>query len=775
MGSEGLVSPFARAEKAYAAFWLPGRCLTQNRLLQSGVRPLPLASMDCPSEPDSGLLAELRRREPHMSPRRLVRGLAQALVVTSLATTAIAGSAPSGPAGGEMAAPASPDADARAHWAFRPLPLAADAPQERAAGQGRPAEAGRWIDRYFAEQHAKRGLQALPPADRATWLRRATYDLTGLPPTPKEIADFLADESPGARERVIERLLASPAYGERWGRHWLDVARYADTAGDAGDFPIPEAWRYRNWVVEAIAADMPYDQFILRQIAGDLLPAKTQEERNANLIATGYLALSKRFGQNPRDFVHTLDDTLDNLGKAFLGLTVSCARCHDHKFDPIPMEDYYALYGFFESTTYTFPGLEHRQDSANQVPLGSMEEQALWQAYLECLRQLEGILESIQKDKTLEDKERQSREKALAAVLKQLKANPPSVPLAFAVSEGKAADTRLRPRGDFADQSGKPVRRGFLQVLGGQTLPEDVAGSGRLHLANWIIQKDNPLTPRVMVNRLWLHHFGRPLVSTPDDFGLRSQTPEHLALLDWLAAEFVTRGWSLKAMHRLLMSTETYGRASLPETRETSAALAAAQTADSANLSYWRFESRRLSAEELRDSLLAISGRLDPEPGGRHPFPAPLHFNYSQHRPFSENYDSDKRSLYLMQRRLEKHPYLGLFDGADPTAATGLRPLTVSPMQALFHLNSEFTDVQAQALAQRLLEEESSSPEDRVESIWMRVYGRPPGPEEASLALAFLEQVRPTWAQHEAASSELAAWTSLARTLFSSNAFVFVR
>src|SRR5690606_5788697 len=199
-------------------------------------------------------------------------------------------------------------------------------------------------------------------------------------------------------------------------------ARYADTAGDAGDFPIPEAWRYRNWVVEAIAADMPYDQFILRQIAGDLLPAETQEERDANRIATGYLALSKRFGQNPRDFVHTLDDTVDNVGKAFLGLTVSCARCHDHKFDPIPIEDYYALYGIFESTTYTFPGLEHRKDSADQIPLRSMEDAARWEDYLARLRKAGDALAEAKKDKTLSDEERKRVEQDLTEKINRLKA-----------------------------------------------------------------------------------------------------------------------------------------------------------------------------------------------------------------------------------------------------------------------------------------------------------------------------------------------------------------
>jgi len=739
------------------------------------------APMNRSSAPLCGLFAATIRRVPPGRP--WLAGVAAACALAFLASgRAAAGEDSGAPQSSDGAYPAAGSgAEAEAHWAFRPLSLEGFPDGGHAPGEGSVSEAAAAIDRYFASVQEGLGVSPLPAADRATWLRRATYDLTGLPPTPEEVKDFLADESSGARERVVERLLASPAYGERWGRHWLDVARYADTAGDAGDFPIPEAWRYRNWVIEAVAADMPYDEFIVRQIAGDLLPAETQEERDNNRIATGYLALSKRFGQNPRDFVHTLDDTVDNLGKAFLGLTVSCARCHDHKFDPIPIEDYYALYGIFESTTYTFPGLEHRKDSADQVPLGSMEDAARWEGYLEQIRETEAKLAEAKKDKVLGEEERKRLEKELSDEISRLKAEPPEVELAFAASEGKAADTPLRPRGEFSDLSGEPVRRGFLQVLGGQTLPEDSEGSGRLELAHWIADSENPLTSRVMANRIWLHHFGRPLAATPDDFGLRSETPEHLALLDWLSAEFVARGWSLKAIHRVVMASETYARASLaPLPAEgggsTPEAFAAADGVDGANLSYWRFESRRLSAEELRDSMLAASGRLDPEPGGRHPFPAPLHFGYSQHRPFAETYDSDKRSIYLMQTRLDKQPFLRLFDGADPTAATGLRPLSVSPMQALFHLNDEFSSEQAASLATRLLEEVSGDADARIESAWLRVYGRAPSAEESEIAAAFLDETAEAWrAAGAEADPEHAAWASLARTLFSSNSFAFVR
>lgn len=734
--------------------------------------------MHCPSAPLSGPRAAPIRPVSSIRHWLAALGIAVALGSSGPGTAGELADVPQAP--GEVSSAAVPTTDgggSGTHWAFRPISLAdfeGFSEGGVAPGEGSIADAAAVIDRYFAARQEALGVSPLPPADRATWLRRATYDLTGLPPTVDEITDFLADEASDARERVVERLLTSPAYGERWGRHWLDVARYADTAGDAGDFPIPEAWRYRNWVIEAIAEDMPYDTFIVRQIAGDLLPAETQDERDANRIATGYLALSKRFGQNPRDFVHTLDDTVDNLGKAFLGLTVSCARCHDHKFDPIPIEDYYALYGIFESTTYSFPGLEHSKDSADQVPLGSKEDAARWEDYLTRLRKAGNALAEAKKDKALSGEKRKRVEKDLTAEIKRLKASPPDVELAFAASEGKAADTPLRARGEFSDRSGEPVPRGFLQILGGQTLPQDSEGSGRLALAHWIVDAENPLTARVMANRIWLHHFGRPIVATPNDFGKRSGTPEHLALLDWLAAEFVARDWSLKAMHRVLMASETYARASVAPESGTPA-FTAAEAADGANLSYWRFESRRLSAEELRDSMLAASGRLDPEPGGRHPFPAPLHFSYSQHRPFTETYESDKRSVYLMQRRLDKHPFLGLFDGADPTTATGLRSVSASPMQALFHLNSEFSEEQAAALATRLLKEVPDNPEARVESAWLRIYGRSPSRDESAIALAFLDQTTAVWRDSEDGNAaEHAAWTSLARTLFSSNSFAFV-
>ncbi len=489
----------------------------------------------------------------------------------------------------------------RQFWAFQPL--------ARPALPASPTTDNP-VDAFILRKLHAQGLALAPPADRRTLLRRATFYLIGLPPTSEEIDAFLADTSPEAFAKVIDRLLASPHYGERWGRHWLDVVRYADTAGETADYPVPEARLYRDYVIASFNRDKPYDEFLREQIAGDLLAAADPREHYAERITgTGFIAISRRFGFDPQNYHHlTIQDTIDTLGQAVLGLTLGCARCHDHKYDPVTREDYYALYGIFASTKYAFPGSEEKHRPADMVPLTSAV-----------------------KSKT-------------------------AVPVAYGVVEGKPHNARIHIRGE-PRELGPEVPRRFLTILGGDTLPKNATGSGRRQLADWLTRPANPLTPRVMVNRIWQHHFGVGLVATENDFGLRGKRPSHPELLDYLAMRFQQSGWSIKAMQRLIMLSATYRQASGRD-----------GPADPENRLLSHFPRRRLDAESIRDAMLMLGGNLDRSPGGPHPFPPVAQWSFTQHNPFSAVYDTPKRSVYLMTARLKRHPYLALFDGPDTNA-----------------------------------------------------------------------------------------------------------
>ncbi len=602
----------------------------------------------------------------------------------------------------------------RAFWSFLPvkappIPAVKDATWPRTS-----------VDPFILARLEARGLRPAAGADRRTLLRRVTFDLTGLPPAPSEVEAFVADRAPDAYRKVVERLLASPAYGEHWGRHWLDVAHYADTAGETADFPVPAAWRYRNYVLDAFNADKPYDEFLREQIAGDVLAGRGPRKRYAErVIATGFLAGARRFGYDPQNYHHlTIEDTLDTVGKTVLGLTVACARCHDHKYDPISQADYYALYGIFSSTRYPFPGSEENKKPSGFVPLLPPAET--------------------------------SRERA--------------VERAYAVGEGKAGNARIHKRGDPKLLGDEPPRR-FLEVLGGQRLPAGTTGSGRLQLADWLADPKNPLTARVMVNRVWLHHFGRGLVSTPSDFGKQGRRPTHPELLDHLAARFVSGGWSIKALHRLLVLSATYQMASVEDEKN--------QAADPQNELWWRFDRRRLTAEGIRDALLAVGGGLDRSPGGPHPFPPAASWGFTQHNPFRAVYATDRRSVYLMTQRTARHPFLALFDGADPSASTPQRSVTTVPTQALFFLNNPFVHEQSERLARRLL---AGPPPARIDRAHRLAFGRPATREERREGADYLRESLEALAMEgvPADRRELAAWASYARTLFASNEFIYV-
>lgn len=657
---------------------------------------------------------------------------------------------------------------AREWWSFKPLstpPLPSVRIDSWVAND---------VDRFILARLESEGIEPAPRASKRALIRRATYDLIGLPPTPEEVEAFEEDESADAFARVVERLLDSPHYGERWGRHWLDVVRYADSAGDNSDFPIPQMYRYRNWVIEAFNNDLPYDQFIREQIAGDLLSGETTEQKHARIIATGYLANARRFGSRVSDYpTHlTIEDTIDNLGRSFLGLTVSCARCHDHKFDPIPTADYYALYGIFESARYPWPGIELEKVQRDLVPLVPREKvQAALKERAEKRDRLEAEVKRLEKEvKAEEGEQKKSLQKALDAAKKKLeKHQSQALPFeqAYAMAEGeKIGNAAIQHKGDPA-KPGEVVPRRFLKVLGGAELPGEVKGSGRRELAGWIADPRNPLTARVMVNRIWLNHFGKGLVPTPNDFGKQGKAPTHPELLDWLAAQFIDSGWSIKSMHRLIMLSSTY---QLSGSRSE-----IAMEKDANNDLLGAFPRRRLDAESIRDTLLALSGELDKTPGGAHPFPPQEEWNFTQHNPFKAVYDTKRRSVYLMTQRIQRHPYLAIFDGADPSASTALRLTSTTPLQALYLLNDPFVHDHSQKFAARILKE-SQDDSERLRRAYYLALGRPSNEGEMERGRLFLASVREEIRSAGVGSDtvELASWQAMARVIFRLNEFVYI-
>jgi hypothetical protein len=650
----------------------------------------------------------------------------------------------------------------RRHWAYQPV-------RDPAPPAVKPPEWSRTaVDRFVKAKLDEKGLRPMPVASRRALLRRITYDLTGMAPTPEEMAAFVADTTPDYLVKVVDRLLESPRYGEHWGRHWLDVVRYADTAGDAADFPVPEMYRYRNYVIRSIQQDKPFDYFLREQIAGDLLPHKNDEDRAEKLAATAYIANARRFGQADGEFYLTIDDTIDNLGKVMLGLSTGCARCHDHKFDPIPTKDYYALAGIFRSTKYAFAGLEHHQYLDGFAALRQEDQERLDSRQARMVESFKVVKKGDGKDEKSSPEQRVKYLEA-ASTLAQIRQNWPEVPMLYAVREGQPVNARLMVKGD-PKTLGPEVPRGFLQVLGGQKVPPEYKGSGRDLLAQWVTDRDNPLTARVMVNRVWMWHFGRGLVNTPNDLGKRGEPPTHPALLDYLTSRFVESGWSLKSLHRQIVLTRAYATAS--DFDEANA------MKDPKNESYWRYDRRRLSAEEIRDTILQVSGRLDPVPGGAHPFPPRASYVFTQHHPFVADIDKfghNKRSVYLLQQRFRPNPYLDLFDGADANSSTAVRASNTTALQALYMMNNSFVEEQAGALASRVAMAEET-PVARVRLAYGLLYGRTPTTAETALALKYLQNVRTELRGIQMAPDEHArsAWTGLMRVLLSSNEFIYV-
>ncbi len=635
----------------------------------------------------------------------------------------------------------------REFWAFRP-PSAPDLPA---------VNDREWVqtpvDAFVLAALEAKGLRPAPTADRRTLLRRATFDLTGLPPTPEEINAFLRDDRPGAFARVVDRLLASPRYGEKWGRHWLDVARYADSNGMDENLVQANAWRYRDYVIAAFNRDKPFDRFVREQLAGDLLPGP--HDPAEKLVATGFLSLGPKMlaEDDPVKMeMDIVDEQVDTVGKAFLGLTLGCARCHDHKFDPVSTADYYALAGIFKSTKT----MDHFRVVArwHERPLGAPEALA---------RQREHERKLAAKRREIAARPEAAALARLRGELAALEKARPELPAAMAVDEGTPANLRVHLRGSHL-ALGREVPRRFPRALAGDRQTPIGRQSGRLQLSEWLTRKDNPLTARVMVNRIWHWHFGSGLVRTPDNFGLLGDRPVHRPLLDWLAVRFVEGGWSVKAMHRLLMLSSTYQMGTAYDER--------AALADPDNRLHWRRERRRLQAEEVRDALLVVSGQLDGAMGGSLMEGANRAYVPGYPNTAYDRYDSRRRSVYLPVIRSDLYRVFQAFDFADPSATSGERATTTVAPQALFMMNSKLVQEQARHLAGDLLGRQDVDDGGRVRLAYERAYGRPPSAAETARALAFVGRVEQQPAG--AAEGRLRAWQSLCRVIVAANEFIYV-
>jgi hypothetical protein len=724
--------------------------------------------------------------------------------------------------------PLSPEA--RNYWAFR-KPVAAN-----------PEERGNPIDAFLDREMRKRGLQPAPAADRRTLVRRAYLDLIGLPPTPAEVDQFLSDQRPDAWARLIDRLLASPHYGERWGRHWLDVARYADSNGFEHDFDRPNAWRYRDYVNRAFNEDKPYDVFLREQIAGDEIPHVTQD----SLIATGFLRNYAKVGfrekDNPENRFDYLDDMIGTIGRGVLGLTLQCARCHDHKFDPITQRDYYRI----QASLFGYVEVDHPLTSP-EVAAAYEKKKAEVDARAGAVKDRLRELDRPYKDRLLPNKYKKfpvnvqqaiatpaekrtpgqvlladqvirtvgvssaeierimtpedlAKRKALETELARIeKERPKPIPVAAGITDGDyrftpdgpgdepapgkgikqeaiegsflhtgpgkytAPPSYLLIRGD-PNSKGPQMAPGFIRVATYGNPPTELPPSTphtsgrRLALAEWLVSPENPLTARVMANRIWHHHFGRGIVPTLDNFGKMGEMPTHPELLDWLALEFVKRGWSVKQMHRLIMTSQAYQMASQFENASDTAK-------DPQDVYYWRYRMQRVDAEILRDQILAVSGGLNLEMYGRPVFPMlpqeVLHsMNYGIWKQTEDGPAVWRRSVYVYRKRGLPLPLFEIFDLPNQNISCGARNISTVPTQALTLMNDDFVLRQAQLFANRLAEASHGDNAKAVDLGYELALGRPPDDRERRISLDFLT------------SRKL---VDFAEVIFNLNEFLYVR
>jgi hypothetical protein len=688
----------------------------------------------------------------------------------------------------------------RNHWAYRP-------PKKVAApGVTDTAWPRTDVDRFVLAALEAKGLTPVGDAGRRTLLRRVTFDLTGLPPTPAEVEAFAADASPEAFEKVVDRLLASPRFGEKWARHWLDVARYAESTGKTVNFNYPHAWRYRDYVIAAFNADKPYDQFIKEQLAGDLMKSEGPKVRAERLIATGFLAVGPKT-LNERDGLKfeldVADEQIDVTTQAFLGITAACARCHDHKFDPIPQTDYYALAGIFRSTETCY-GTVRFINAQRPAPLLPLPKEASPVAAVDRLtdaerQRVEGQIQAVRGSMRrmrdpiqqffatgqvsllqarLDAYDADGGPKLLAMGARDKPAGPGPGPrrggfAGFTYDGTRAiADSPVYARGEPDQPGGPRVPRGTLRVMTRAPLKVKPTSSGRLELAEWIAGKENPLTARVMVNRVWLHLFGRGLVPTADDFGLAGRPPTHPELLDHLAHRFM-EGWSVKKLIKHLVMSHVYQLSSTAEP--------GAVEVDPDNTLLWRMTPRRLDAEGLRDALLAVSELLDTTPPVGSVVARAGEGPVARFRPGGDPVAAavndpryTHRSIYLPIIRDNLPEALSLFDAADPALIASDRPRTTVPSQGLFLLNNAFVLRAADAAADRLLKSNDTEAE-RVRGAFVRFYSRPPTAREQAGAEAFLKAYRAQLTKDgvSALRQERESWSAFCQALFASAEFQY--
>ncbi len=687
------------------------------------------------------------------------------------------------------------------HWAFRPLAthrsleVSSDWPEAQ-------------IDRFVISRLIQDGLQPAPDAEPTTLLRRLYVQLTGLPPSPQQLDEFLSDTQPHAYERLVDHLLASPRFGERWGRHWLDLARYADSNGLDENFLFREAWRYRNWVIDAIRNDLPFDRFVTMQLAGDLLPYNSIEERDQQRIAAGFLLIGPKVllgNSEANQRMEIADEQIDTLGRALLGQTLGCARCHNHKFDPVPTADYYALAGIFASTQV----MERRWMLGEQrvmeqlVGLGSEGDQLdeayekYWRerpALIEQKKHAEALLEALKKNdaKAIQEQvekqpaavadsaqdhsraieERIAAQQALVDQLtRSISQTPPIPPRAMIPTDvGQPGDEHVRLAGQF-DRLGEKVPRGFLTVLRGSDAAFIPANeSGRVALSHWLTDPQEPsgqLAARVLANRVWHHLIGQGLVRTVDNFGRTGEQPSHPELLDYLATELIKSDWSLKHLVRTIVTSRTF--------RLSSQNIANNHSQDPENRLLWRANRRRLDPESFRDAILIIAGQLDLAPVG-----STVSYLGDQATAVGANSvrrrtDFPCRSIYLPVIRNDLPELFEILDFANPHMTTGMRPNTTVPTQALFMLNDEMVMDAAKSTARRILASSSTAGyRERVVGMFDLILTTMPTERELQSMEQYLKQVELQFKSEGRPDAELDATTLACHAIFASSRFQFL-
>ncbi len=640
---------------------------------------------------------------------------------------------------------------------------------------------------------AANGLAPSADARPGTLVRRLYFDLIGLPPTPEQVTEFVKDPSDKAFQQIVDRLLDSDQFGERWGRHWLDVVRYAESTGMERNYTYPEAWRYRDYVIEAFNSDKPFDRFIAEQVAGDLLNASDQDERNVNHVATGLLALGPK-SLNERDkekfAMDIVDEQIDVVSRAFLGLTASCARCHDHKFDPIPQAEYYQLAGIFRSTD-TFYGTSGGNGNRQSGRLLALRDNEVVPVNVSggnkkpknTMRKLTSQLKAQQKKLARADQQKSTKKQiqqtktVIARIQKQLKAArqqaAPSTRndenLVMGVRDGaRPVDTEIRIRGE-ANERAQSVPRGFLTIATLADAPK-IAGdrSGREELAQWLTQPENPLTARVAANRIWQHLFGNGIVRTVNNFGANGDRPSHPKLLDYLANRLTADDWSVKSLIRLVVTSRTYRQASFPHD--------VAMDVDPENRLLWRMSPRRLEAEALRDAVLAVSGTLDLSPAEKSVVSKVGNGDIGRTlKTGLFAVDHTKRSVYLPIVRGVVPEMLRIFDFPEPSIIAGSRDVTTIPTQALYMMNSPFVVEQSREMADRLLTERDDDT-DRIDLGYWLALGRSATSQEIARSLTFIDTTCEAIADDQRTQQDARhmAWAGFCQVMLASAEFRYL-